>query len=344
MWQCADFSGGNLKYGSKNQIPWAQKSVFPQRLRYKNIFQLPGVPPCLLCCSLGPGIWKRGKRLSVCQSRSLLGLRVDLSLNGAARGVYEKRRWYRTYEAAEGKGDVYWRSGRQTSLDQSGVISAAPMPESTASSSDLLTLHGCVWMYHLLVVTTTWYYDVGHTSFSQCYPPFQDLKTSSYHCERVILNPSTAEFLIVSVNNLHGLFQIPTLGRHASYSFGWRSCPTIKCGHKTKKCYSAPQSKHSGCWQKPNIKTEPVLLVAHVKGTHPCLLCQKNLYNHLQLVVPQCCRTDNKRRSCDQMTNALGRVSTRSIVGLDYRALSNRSCSTRNNDAHVFFCWVKKWP
>lgn len=57
---------------------------------------VPGVPPSLSYCSLGPGSWKRGKRLSVCQSRSLFGLNSDLSRGGALSGVKLKRRWYFT--------------------------------------------------------------------------------------------------------------------------------------------------------------------------------------------------------------------------------------------------------
>lgn len=108
---------------------------------------------------------------------------------------------------------------------KANVISAAPMPESTASWGDLSTLNGCVWTHHLLANSVSvWCYDVGHTVFSQCHPPTQDLKTSWYHCESVIRNPSTVEVeimkktipvLVSSDINLRGLFQIPTLGRHA---------------------------------------------------------------------------------------------------------------------------------
>ncbi len=53
----------------------------------------PGVPPRGSCCSLGPGSCIRGNRLSVCQSRSLLGLSSDFSRAGAFLGLYVKRRW-----------------------------------------------------------------------------------------------------------------------------------------------------------------------------------------------------------------------------------------------------------
>jgi len=53
----------------------------------------PGVPPSGSCCSLGPGSWNSGNRLSVCQSRSLLGLSSDFSRSGAFLGLYVKRRW-----------------------------------------------------------------------------------------------------------------------------------------------------------------------------------------------------------------------------------------------------------
>ncbi|TNN68844.1 hypothetical protein EYF80_020879 [Liparis tanakae] len=46
-----------------------------------------GVPPSLSYCSLGPGSRKRGKRLSVCQSRSLFGFISIFSELGARRGI-----------------------------------------------------------------------------------------------------------------------------------------------------------------------------------------------------------------------------------------------------------------